>query len=224
MTYGYPAPPPPPSTRRPIRMLVVGIVLAVLGVVGLAVAGGLGLRGTVGAVSDALDVRGRLVAQVDVPGSSTVNLQPGEYVVLALGTGLVSGGTGASSGTGVGSDTGYSGGALTVIPFVVPEVRVTGPAGPVELRAPGASSIVSTPSLDAVAIHSLVIATAGSYSVDVTGPGDVVTTVGLRPAVDVEALLRSTVTWVVVGVGSGLVLLLGIGFTIGGAVRRAQHR
>lgn len=209
MTYGYPASPPP--ARRPIRMLVVGIVLAVLGVVGLAVAGGLGLR----AVSDALDVRGQLVAQLDVPGSTTVNLQPGEYVVLALGTGLV---TGASSGTG------SPGGALTAIPFVVPEVRVTGPGGPVELRAPGASSIVSTPSLDAVAVHSLTIATAGSYSVDVRGPGDVVTTVGLRPAVDVGALLRSTVTWVVVGVGSGLVLLLGIGFTIGGAVRRAQRR
>ena len=212
MTYGYPAPPPP--ARRPIRMLVVGIVLAVLGVVGLAVAGGLGLR----AVSGALDVRGQLVAQADVPGSTTVNLQPGEYVVLALGTGLVTGATGASS------DTGSPGGALTAIPFVVPEVRVTGPAGPVELRAPGASSIVSTPSLDAVAVHSLTIATAGRYSVDVTGPGNVVTTVGLRPAVDVEAVLRSTVTWVVVGVGSGLVLLLGIGFTIGGAVRRAQRR
>ena len=73
MTYGYPAPPPPPSTRRPIRMLVVGIVLAVLGVVGLAVAGGLGLRGTVGAVSDALDVRGRLVAQNSSTACATVD-------------------------------------------------------------------------------------------------------------------------------------------------------
>lgn len=190
-----------PPRKGPRYLIIAGVAALVLGVV--AFIGGFVMLGSnfLGMFEQATDPEGALRASTAVPGSTTVNLEPGRYQVVALGPNLVTKSGSASSPGGYRLDRG---------PFADPDVTVTSPAGSaVVLEPPQIERLASLPSLDQVGFAEFTAAEAGSYTVDVAGAPGQVLKVGVAEA---KSIGEEASPWLA---SSGVIMLGGAGLALG---------
>jgi hypothetical protein len=199
-------------------MVTTGIVFIIVGI--LASIGGIAIWvvDVVGTVSDSMNVRRELEAEVRVPGSAQVDLRSGRYELVALGRGLtrtVQGGI-PVQGEVVGT-------TLVRAPFSEPTAVVTGPDGAIlTLRAPEMSSLTSTPSIEAVSIAAFTVSTPGIHTVDVDGGTGSVQSIGVRAETRLRDTFDALVVGALIGFVGGALLFLGVVLLVVGLIRRAR--
>jgi hypothetical protein len=207
-----------PPGRRRSPMLLTGVVLAVVGLIMCIGSVVLLVSSLIDTVKDVTNPRGDLAVEVVVPGTGQAELGRGRYELLALGQGLavtVSGGI-PTQGDQLGS-------TVQRAMFPDPSVTVTGPDGrALTTRSPSMQSIYDTPSTDAVSFAAFTVTDPGIHTIEVSGGGGAVRSVGIRD----EATLRDTFLGVAIGFGIGTVgstlLVLGIVLVIVAMVRRSR--
>jgi hypothetical protein len=191
----------------------VGAVLVVLGFVGTTA--GIGrVRGNVSDIRDTgPNLRNAVIADLNVPGSRQVELEPGRYDVFAISTygegfrrststTTTSGPTSADEPTGPFSNVGLD----------APEITLTDPDGR-ELvgREPGVGSIFGGVSGEMYAVTSYRVVEPGTYRLSAAGGN--AAEVGIAPSIsdgDVARLVGSGLLTLLAALGIGLGFLLGL--------------
>jgi hypothetical protein len=193
--------------RGPTVLLVLGAVVAVVGVVTMVVGGVVLGDDVVDTVENAIDFRDDLAVEVDLPGDATFELRGGdEYQVIAIGRDLVRSSTDAGGFT----DT-------DIRPFDVPEVTITDPSGDdVVLHDPGVSTTYDS-GVDGVVIYEFDAVDSGRYSIAVDGEPSAVTSVGVGESFELEDLagIFGGAAAIVLG---GVLLGMGIVMLVAGAI------
>lgn len=192
-----PAPPVAPAARRsrrgPVALIVLGSLLLVSGVSAFVLGSVLFGSRVADSASGLLDLRAKVLVEVSVPGQAEVSLDGGDYQVVAFGRRLVHRAPGGEGGD-----------RLDELPFVQPTVTVRDPGGSeLEVEEPGATSLSRNATGGAVVIGQVTVTDAGRHRVDVEAGGPAVTSVGIRPAPDLEATVDDAI-------GSGLIVLGGL--------------
>ncbi len=189
-----------PETRRTRRLLATGKRVGIVGLVVLLIGGamlGIGLYRLFNGLSQ---TRERLTAEVAVPGTSQVDLEPGTYDVVAIGDGLIQrvGSTGQEQRT-------------ERTEFPVPTIIITDSTGTSITRSASSSSFnYSNNDYDLVSMGSFHVSAADTYRIDVIGEPGQVTSIGVGPADDSGGSALA--------LGGGALLALGGLVTIGGII------
>lgn len=141
------APPPPiggpsaapPRRRRPLRIFLAGVAVSLIGL-------GVFLVFLIPTVRDVVISSGDLIGRVDEGEETVVELDEGDYVLVAIGRDLVD------------ADGDHH------VPF--PPVVITDPADrPLRARAPGYESRISARGEDRIVIADLTVEEAGRYRI-----------------------------------------------------------
>ena len=194
-------------------LAIVGAVLLVLGFVGTTA--GIGrVRGHVKAIRDTgPNLRNEVIADLNVPGSRRVELEPGTYDVFAISTY----GEGFRRATSTTTTTGPGRsdeptGPLSNVGLDEPEITLTDPDGTVLVaREPGVGSIFAGVSGEMYAVARYRVVERGTYRLSASGGN--AAEVGIAPSVtdqDVIRLVGSGLLTLIAALGMGLGFLLGL--------------
>lgn len=210
-----PVDPMAPKRTRPRGakvLFIVGVVLVVLGFVGTTA--GIGrVREHVSAIRDTgPNLRNSVIADLNVPGSRRVELEPDDYDVFAIST--YGEGFRRSSTTTTTTGPGRADeptGPFSNVGLDEPTITLTDPDGKVLVpREPGVGSIFAGVSGEMYAVASYRVVEPGTYRLSASGGN--AAEVGIAPSVSDREVTRL--------VGSGLLTLLaalgiGLGFLLG---------
>lgn len=210
-----PLDPQAPKRSRPRGakiLAILGAVLLVLGFVGTTA--GIGrVRVHVKAIRDTgPNLRNTVIADLNVPGSRRVELEPGSYDVFAISTygeGFRRSSTTTTTRPGrVDEPTG----PFSNVGLDEPEITLTDPAGKVLVaREPGVGSIFAGVSGEMYAVATYRVVEGGTYRLSAAGGN--AAEVGIAPSVtdrEVTRLVGSGLLTLVAALGMGLGFLLGL--------------
>jgi hypothetical protein len=201
-------------SRRPAAG-VAAVVLFLGGIV--AVVGGM-IMLVMAMIETASDdgVRADSVVEIPMAGDEIADLEPGSYVVLALGQGLV------------GSTYNPVTDRMDPVrgPFAAPRIVVTGPDGvELELGSPRVETLEDRPGTDAASLVEFTVQDSGMYTVSVEpaadSTGGPVTSVVLRESSGLDGFgIADFVVGFVVVFAGGIAVLLGVVLGVASLFRR----
>lgn len=210
-----PANPLAPKRTRPrgaVVLAIVGAVLLVAGFVGTTA--GIGrVRTHVKAIRDTgPNLRNQVIADLNVPGSRRVELEPGRYDVFAISTygeGFRRSTTTTTPGPGRVDEPS---GPFSDVGLDAPQITLTDPDGNrLVRREPGVGSIFGGVSGEMYAVASYRVVEPGTYRLSASGGN--AAEVGIAPSLSdgpVMRLVGSGLLALVAALGMGLGVVLGL--------------
>lgn len=208
----YPQAPKPTRASGAKVLAIAGIVLLVLGFLGTTA--GIGrVRGQVKEIRDTgPNLRNEVIADLNVPGSRQVELEPGSYDVFAISSYGESFRRATSTTTTTGpTRSDEPTGPFSSVGLDEPRITLTDPHGRKLVgREPGVGSIFAGVSGEMYAVARYRVVEPGTYRLSAWGGN--AAEVGIAPSVSDRVVTRL--------VGSGLLTLLaalgmGVGFVLG---------